>query len=255
MRLLIILSAVTLALSACMDGAPSPPPNQPEHPLLDDLAPPPLNSPLRQAQIKHDAAQPQLAAGDQPALMVVQDGAAFSGQLIAPGTFAVTADQIEFQPDDAAPLTVMYRLPDAMGNIAETRGTGRLQLLDRSGPAGANRIVVLTREDTVVFGEIWQRSAGPLNVSLSDRLRLVQTETRVAERTGDYTPVDLALYDGEELIADLPIGESSEISTPGGDLSFFLETSQLFESAQDMADQYAREYILHVWVSTTENQQ
>ena len=249
MRKLIIFSAVALALSACTDSVPSPPANQPDHPMLDNLKPPPLNSPIRLSEVKHDTVRPQLAAGDQPTLMILQDDALFSGQMTARGTFIIAAEQIEFQPDEATPLQVLFRMPREMGTLIEARGTGRLQLLERSGPEGADRVVVLSREDAVVFGEIWQRSAEPLNVALNGRWHLMQTETGAAEKPGSYTPVDLALYDGEESIAVLPIGELTEIPTSNGDLMVFVETSHLFDPEQETTDQYPREYILHVWLA------
>jgi len=255
MRSLTMLSALALILIACTDRAPSPPADQPVHPLLDDLDPPPLNRPIRPVQVRHDAAKLQLVEGDQPALLIVQGGNAYAGQMSASGTFTVSRNRIDFEPVDAEPLTIMYRLPDAIGSIADATGTGQLQLLDRSGPAGADRLVVLRRNGDVLFGEVWQRSAEPLTIVLSKRLRLVQTELREDDKAGDYTPMDLALYDGDDPIANLSVGKPVRASTSAGNLSVYVEASYLFESETETAGQYPREYILHAWLGTAENQE
>lgn len=248
MKHYIIICAFMMTLVACTDSDPRPPQPLPDHQLFQGLEAPPLNKPLRPVAIKPEDITPALPRDEQAAILVTQNDKAFAGELQRVGSVTVEADSITFEPGgEGVPLRIRYRLPQGMSPLPAIRGAAQLQLRALSSPAGADQLVILTHMERLLFSEVWQRAVQPLRIKLHDNLYLVQAPTPELARVG-YTQADVALYEGEKLLAQLPLGKALPVESSAGTLQVYVETSHHFIPTSADAEQYPEEYILRAWL-------
>jgi len=220
-----------------------------DHPLLQGLTPPPVNMPIRLPTGPREQVRPQLPDDGEPVLLIVRDGAPFTGTVQQRGRFAVRDDVIEFRTasEQQSVLRMLYRLPEALEPLARGTFEGTLELQETGGPEGANRQLLVRSNETIQLGEVWQSRSAPLEVALGQRVQLVQTP--IAQRTErGQVPVEVQVVDNGEVIATLPVGEATDVQTSEGGLTFYPLTSQYMATGEGQLAQYPDQYTLHVWI-------
>jgi hypothetical protein len=247
-RVLVLFTLGSLVLAAC--GAqvpPTPPPDQPTHPLLDGLEPPPLNQPVTVTGIPVEPPDVQLPEDDRPALFLLQNGNVFSGEYQASGRLLVSPSLIEITPEDQPPLQILYRAPGGMNELPETTVEGEVSVAELSRPEAADREVIVRDEKGLLFLEVWQNSEEPIQVDTGSDLQFVQ-EAVDPGQTGEYTEANLTALSGNEPIAQIPVGDPVTLETSEGVFQVFVEVSHLFTPAPTDQGQHPMSYILHVWM-------
>jgi hypothetical protein len=245
-RQMIIALGLVAALVACRPD-PKPPPDQPKHVLLEGLQPPPLNTPIHQPSEKEQATPVQLPPGPASALVAIRDGRPFAGDATLTGRLTISGDRIRIDPTTGSSLELFYRLPSGLQSPDALAGDGTIEIHERSGPASADRRVLVRSGSKGILGEIWQRSAKPPSLDLGNGVRLVQSAVRGSPRTG-YTEAPLAMLEGGRVVGQVPIGRATEIQTGSGRYVVFAEISHLLTPSAGDFGQVEGGYILRAWV-------
>jgi len=240
LRIVLVLCAVT---PGCK---PRPPKDQPRHPLLDGLRPPPVNRPLDAVPQREPLSKPQLPAGKASALLILREGAPFVGTLEASGQLSGQTGRLRLVIRGEPPLEVMYRLPPGLDSLLIAEGEGTVTVIERSTPGGMDQRLMVRREGHLLLGEIWQRSVRPLVLELGDGLQLSQRPTQPAG--GFYTEVPLLAAAGKRTMVTIPIGKPTSITAAGVAFVVYVEVSHLATPSEADAGQVAGGYILHAWV-------
>ncbi len=251
MRTLAILAALALTMIACQ-VEPQPPADQPQHPLLENLEPPPLNRPVTVTTKPGEQVAPRLPAGEQAALLLLQDGRPFSGTLRASGELTVGDSVIDFRPAQGAALQILYRTPRGLPSLRAESRPGRLDVVERSRPEGADRRVVVSDDAGLVLAQIWRSSPRPLQVELPGGLALAQASVAPQDTAAGYTEVPLQARVRGERVATLAIGQAVSVRTGAGPVQVLTEVSHRFVPDDPQTAQYPGGYILHVWVTRSE---
>ena len=145
-----VLLVVSMAgVVACGTTDPEPPKDRPRHPLLDNLKPPPLNRPVAAAPIPVDGAA--LPGGNRPALLLLKDGRPFQGVVTSQGRITTRANRIEFASEGRSPIQILYRLTQGLSPIPEGEASGHATLLERSSPAGPDRLVLIRSDRSSAY--------------------------------------------------------------------------------------------------------
>jgi hypothetical protein len=226
---------------------------EPVHALLQDVSPPPYNRPARVAPVVQPAPtppQPRLPPDDQPAVLILRGDQPFSGQLETRGTISISEQSIRFEPDTGTPLTILYRPPEQFAELPRTVVEGRLTVREQSGPAGADRLLLVRSPGGLVFGEIWQRAADPISVEVTPGVRVRQSRVLEGRTEPGFNLAEVDVYDGERPVAALMPGQRARVRTSAGDLEMLLQTSHWFQPSEAEADQYPAEYVLHLWLTS-----
>lgn len=247
---IMVFFALSLTGSACVASAPEPPDDQPEHAVLEGLEAPPLNRPLLAQAAQAEPAAPARFQPGSPVLIVTVDGAPFSGRLNASGTVSVSDSIIEFTLDDQRSVRILYRAPAPMTALRVGDGVGALRLMDRSGPAGADRTLAIDRNGALLMSEIWQSDAEPIRFELGSGLTLQQGRVEAAPTQGAVAaPLDV--QDAGDAVARVSIGEVTTVQGRAGAYQVFVETSQL-SARTDPDGQFGGGYVLHAWIFRVE---
>lgn len=242
-----IVALVLVTIIVACRPEPKPPPDQPKHVLLNGLKPPPLNKPIHQPSEKQQAAPAQLPEGPASALIVVRDGRPFAGTVNLTGRLTIGANRIRIDPTQGGSLELLYRLPVGVPSLKAQTGNGAIDIVERTGPGGADQRVLVRSESKPVLAEIWQRSAKPLSLDLGNGVRLVQLPAPGPAKTG-YTETQLNLLEGARAVGQVPIGRVTEFQTASGRYAVFAEVSHLFAPSPADAGQVEGGYILRAWV-------
>lgn len=236
----------TVGLSAC-GGATFDPAPRSRDPVLEKLEPPPLNLP------RHTAARPQgppdparmpaLPPGDRPAIVVRTTELLDAKTLASPGLVTSKKGEIEFAPENRAGIRIYFRLPRELPSPPELSHTGTLALVDRTGPAGPVRQVIVSVDGMPLIGEVRLKSPTPINFALAPGLELRQ------QRRPDRGSGDVAVEIGGETRKPqlLTTRGVTEVATAGGVLLVFVGASYVVD-LPDPTGQYPDGYILHAWV-------
>ncbi len=245
-HLFLALALVTVGTSCRRE--PKPPADRPDHALLRDLEPPPLNTPVKRppGQQQQDA-QVQLPPGPASALIAARRGRPFAGTATLNGRVTISADRIRIEPQAGDTVELLYRLPPGLPSLPAGAGNGSIQITERSGPGGADRRVIVSRDARLLLAEIWQRSPQPLVVDLGNGLRLVQQPARAASDQ-PYADAPLRAVDRAGAGVAVPIGRATEIQTAAGRYIVLAEISSLFTPSPSDAGQVEGGYILRAWV-------
>lgn len=242
-----VLTMGLAGVVACGGGGPEPPADQPRHPLLDNLQPPPLNRPVVDVPIP--TAAPSLPPGDRPALLLVSQGRRFHGTATLAGRVVASKGRVEFTSPDRPPLQILYRLPAGLRALPDVDAKGSVTLLERTNPGGPNRQVLIRTDGALLLAHVWLTSPKPLAVTLDEAagLRLVQLPVRRATPDGLLADAQVEVFDG-----DLRAGAAANrVLTPirarTGSFQAFVETSRL-AYASGRTDQRDGRYILEAWV-------
>lgn len=243
---IMLLAALSVTVSACIRTAPEPPEDHPEHALLTELEAPPLNRPLVATSVKPKPIPPVRFQEDVPMLLVTEDGVPFTGQFESTGRVSVSDSLILFESDDERSFQILYRTPLQMSALRKGEGVGSIRLIDRSGPAAANRALTIQRERMLLMGEIWRSDTEPIRFEFDPDVVLQQSGSRTAQANGAVAvPLDV-LYEGRPM-ARAPIGKVSEVRVRSGSYQIFVETSHL-SGPTDPPGQFGDGYVLHAWV-------
>lgn len=245
----VALSAVLIAAAVVLNTALAPQQTEREHPLLDNLQAPPVNTPVQVPVFAREQVRPQLPDDGQPAVLVLQGNMPFRGSLTARGMVAVQPNALDFRPtsEEQEPIRILYRLPDRMEPLAQSNFEGAIEVREASGPAGSDRQLIVRGDNIIRFGEIWQSRPEPIDIALSPNVRIVQAASSQRQERG-YTPVEVQVVDNRETVATLSIGEVNEVETSEGMLTIYPSTSQYLNTGDDQLAQYPSQYTLHVWI-------
>ncbi len=242
----IILIILAMAVAAGCGKEPQPMKPLPDHPLLKTLkTPPPLNKPSGHALAAKEATR-VLAKEDASIVLMLQDNKMLSGDLRYQGTIEMTNESIRFQDKKGAGMQILYRLPKELGDISPVSEPVELYLRDRSGPAGAQQRMVLSKKQRLLLGQTWERSASPLNVSFAGNLALRQKA--VASPKAGYTEAQVSLFEKDRALAVIPVGKPTQVQTASGPVVVLVEISQYFQPTSKDKDQYPAQYILKAWI-------
>lgn len=241
-RCLLVLS-VTGAV-ACGSSSPKPPADQPRHPLLDALAPPPLNRPA--AAVPLPTGEPSLPAGGGPGLLLVSERRPFRGVLTGDGRVTTRPERVEFASSGRAPVQILYRLPKGLPAISEWDGNGRVTLVERSSTAGPDRLVLVRSERGLLLAHVWVKSAGPAIAELGDGLRLVRAIRPVIAARQVAPEPGVEVLDGGQSVSVIPRGTPTRIETRVGAFDVLVETNRPVYSMEP--DRRGAEYVTKVWL-------
>lgn len=242
-RTLLILTC-GLVLTACGARTPQPPEDRPEHAVLEGVEAPPLNRPLA-AQPVRTPQVPETLQDGPGVVRVTVNGATFKGQLDETGELSVTDTAISLATADQRAIRIQYRAPSELTALPVRSGPGALRLLDRSGPEGADRVMVVRQGGALRLGEVWQSNAEPIRFDLGGSLVLQQRGTDTPGSGAVEVPVDV--LDGGRAVARVPIGEATQVQTRSGIYQVFVRASHLSASSQP-AGQFGDGYVLNAWV-------
>lgn len=242
---MIVAVAVIGTVAGC-GRDPKPPANQPGDPLLSGLEPPPLNTPLHEPPgERQQVSAPQLPPGPASVLLVTRGGRPFIGVANLTGRLTVAANRIRIEPAQDSALEILYRLPAGLSLRTGTTN-GSIAVTERSGPGGADQLVVVRSESRLALAEIWQRSLKPLSVDLGSSLRLQQRLARAV--AAGYAEAPLDVLDNGRVLSRAPIGRLTRIEASAGRYVVLAEVSHLFTPATSDAEQFGAGYILRAWV-------
>jgi hypothetical protein len=163
------------------------------------------------------------------------------------GRLTISADRIRIEPQAGDTLELLYRLPSGLPNLPAGAGNGSVQITENSGPGGADRRVIVSRDTRLLLAEIWQRSPRPFVVDLGNGLRLVQQPVR-APSDQPYAEAPLRAVDRAGAGVAVPIGRATEIQTAAGRYVVLAEISNLFTPSPSDAGQVEGGYILRAWI-------
>src|SRR5688572_2569676 len=104
---LIIAITLLIATAACRRD-PKPPPDRPDHALLRDLEPPPVNKPIEQRPAQQQEARAQLPAGSAAALMPTRNGRPFVGAATLTGRLTITPDRVRLDAGADSAIELLY---------------------------------------------------------------------------------------------------------------------------------------------------
>ncbi len=245
-RYMIVAAGLACTMAACR-REPAPPVNQPKDRLLTGLRPPPLNRPIHQTADSQHAASVQVPAGPASALIVIRDGRSFLGVANLTGRLSISADRIRIEPNQGSPLELMYRLPAGVPALKADSGTGALSVVERTGPGGADRQVIVRLASGPLLAEMWRGSPRPLQLDLGNGVRLVQRAAYARAGAG-YTEVPLEVTEAGRVVARVPLGRPTAIQAASGRYVAFAEVSHVFRPREADAGQVEGGYILRAWV-------
>ena len=248
MRILGVLVSVILA--GCGRGAPAPPTKQPEHPLLRTLRPPPLNLPVKSAQIPSES--PGLPPGNEPALLVVSEGSPFQGSATLSGRLTVGSGMVEITAQDKRRLQILYRLPEGLPALPSADVNGELSIIERSGPGGPNRRIILRSDGSLLLAQIWLRSSEPATMQLGDGLRIAQRPVQRSTSGPRLVEVLVEVAGGDTAPAAISVRKPAQVRTRSGVLQAFVESSH-FAYWAGPTDKHDGRYILKAWVVHSRN--
>jgi hypothetical protein len=240
----ILLLAATIALCGCSSGERSAWAAPPARVGLSKN--PPVNLP-RTPQVP-DSSQPsapRLPQGDFPAALVLDAGNVFSGELISSGELVVDAQKIEFVGDDKRRISIVHRLPPALGIAASRKGRGEVRLRENRGPDTIDRTNIVRVGNDIVFGEVWVSGPMPIAVDLGHQLSLRQATA--AKRVEGYTEVSVELFERGKPLARLPVGRPTAVRTSQGTVNALVEISHIRVAAPGSDAVYPAMFILRVW--------
>lgn len=246
--LLAMLAFVSTAASCRRE--PRPPADQPKDPALSGLQPPPLNKPVHQPGDRRPAAAPQLPAGSASALIVVRDGRQFFGDVTVTGRVTAEANRIRIEPVNDRPIEILYRVPSTVRPPVAAPAQGDIRIVERSGPGGADRLVLVRLGTQLTLGEIWKRGPEPILVDLGDRLQLAQQPLSPTPSTvqSSYSEAPLNIVADGRVIARATLGQSTAVQTASGQYHVVVEVSHRFTPSDADKNQVEGGYILRAWV-------
>jgi hypothetical protein len=241
-RCLLVLS-VTGAV-ACGSGSPKPPADQPRHPLLEALGPPPLNRPVTAVPLP--AGEPVLPAGGGPVVLLVSEGRPYRGVLTGDGRVTTRPGRVEFASSGRAPIQILYRLPQGLPAVAEWDANGSATLVERSSTAGPDRLVLVRSDRGLLLAHVWVKSAGPAIAELGDGLRLVRAiRPLIAAREVAPEP-GVEVLDGGQSVGVVPRATPTRVETRAGAFDVLVETNRPVYSKE--SDGRGAEYVTKVWL-------
>ena len=124
-------------------------------------------------------------------------------------------------------------MPAGLATLSARAMTGRLQVMEQSGPEGAHRYVTAAEDQDLLFTEFWQSSPEPHVLDLGNGPRIVQVEPgQQPGPAGGYTEVELRGYEGDRLIATIPIGQPTVLRTNTGQFQAYVEVSDLLTTPE-----------------------
>ncbi len=243
----VLLMALSLATAAgCGRGGPQPPPGQPRDPLLANLKPPPLNLPVTPRPVPAEG-NPRLPPGRRSALLVFSEGPSLGETRTVAGQLAITPGRIQCTAQGQPPINVLYRLPQGLSDLRASSGNGRIVVIDQTTPGTRYRQVLISRDDSLVLGEIGLKSSEPLTADLGVGLRLNQMRASIATGSQALAPAAVQVFAGDKLVATISAAVPTKIETPAGTFQVFVETSHLaYSSAPNQ--QHPGGYVLEAWV-------
>lgn len=246
------LAILGLFVASCVPTAVTPPDDQPEHPLLDNLEPPPLNLPVEFEPAEIEPVKPELPEDDSAGLILLLGDDPLVGVFSASGRLQVTEELIELEPSEGEALRILYRLPTDMVGLLERSGRGSADVTEFSGPQGADRLTIVMDERALLFAEVWRTSKQPHKIELAQGLTLAQEPVGAEDRQKGYTEVELLVFDGDGNVTPIPVGEPTILKTKVGEYQILAEVSHLLITEDSELDQFGSGYILHVWVVRVE---
>jgi hypothetical protein len=229
-------------LLACNGSDAQRPADQPRHPLLEKLAPPPVNMPVGRTPVPQPPGPPALPAGTSPALVIVSDGRAFRGALTRSGRFKWSPGRLELVAEGASPLQVLYRLPDGLEPPIDGDATGTVRVSERSDAAGPDRQLVVRGDRSLLLAQIWVASDAPVRADLGDGMRIIQ---RAVTPPAPGADVPVELLDGDLALAVLPRSKSMPATGRTGSFQVLVETSHVTYPSQPESP---RRYLLKAWI-------
>jgi len=173
----------------------------------------------------------------------------FSGELMSSGELAVDAQKIEFFGDDKRHISIVHRLPPALGIAAPRKGRGDVWLRENRGPDSIERANIVRIGNDIVFGEVWLSGPTRIAVDLGHQLSLRQPPA--ARGVEGYTEVSAALFERDKQLARLPVGRATAVRTSQGTVNALVEISHIRVAAPGSDAVYPTTYILRVWFGPT----
>ena len=247
-----ILALVIAAASAGCAAEPDPPPGQPQHVLLNELEPPPLNRPTAPSSVRADEPPPQAAPGDTPGVFAFREGRLIVGTIEVAGNVSVEPAVIRVQPESGAPIELRYRLPAGLSVPAPRSGAGRAAITQQTSPAATDRRVLVSIGEQPVLAEIWQQRSQPLEFEIGPGIRLVQGEA--VSGNGQYAEAPVTVVDGGRTLVRVPIGEPVVVQSSAGPVRVLVQVTHLFTPSPADAGQVEGGYILRAWAVAAANQ-
>jgi hypothetical protein len=171
-----------------------------------------------------------------------------TGVLDVRGRLTVAPGRISIEPAGDSAVELLYRLPTGVPGLRADTGTATLNLVERSGPAGADRQLVLRSTEGTLLAEIWQLAPKPLAFDLRNGVRLVQQSVRAPGDSSRYIEVPLDAVEGARVLARIPIGRPTLIQANSGRWVVFAEISHLYTPGTADAGQVRGGYILRAWI-------
>jgi hypothetical protein len=224
-----------IGVAGCGPRSPEPPRNQPRDPLFAGLKAPPLNPPATYFTAAPIDGSPDLPAGTRPALALVSAGHLVRVVGDLPARVTAREGRIEAQSSDGRRVDVLYRLPAGLAAPPDLIAPGGLAVAERSIGSGVpGRQVTVRSEGSPLLAQVSLSGPRPLTASLGGGLRLVQRPVEGERGAGDVT-VDA--FDGDQLVATIPLAKATQLHARAGVYQSFVETSR-FQSS----------YILEAWV-------
>ena len=195
-----------IGAAGCGPRSPEPPRNQPRDPLFAGLKAPPLNSPATYFTAAPIDGSPDLPAGTQPALALVSAGHLVRVVGDLPARVTARGGRIEAQSSDGRRVDVLYRLPAGLAAPPDLIAPGGLAVAERSVGSGVpGRQVTVRSEGSPLLAQV--SLSGPRPVSAS-----------------------LGAFDGDRLVATIPLARATEVRARAGLYQSFVETSR-FQSS------------------------
>jgi hypothetical protein len=243
MHLRVLVGSMLIAgFPACGPSEAQAPAVSPQHPLLEQLAPPPVNMPVGRTQVPPPTGLPALPPGTRPALVIISDGRSFRGALTRSGRFKWSPGRVELFTEGASPLQVLYRLPNGLEPPIDGDVAGTLSVSERSDAAGPDRQLVVRGDRSLLLAQIWVASDTPVRADLGDGMRIVQRAV-TPPVAGAEVPVELV--DGDLAVAVLPPSKAIPATGRTGGFQVLVETSRLTYPSRP---EEPRRYILKAWV-------
>jgi len=226
-----------IGAAGCGPRSPEPPPNQPRDPLFARLKAPPLNPPAIYFTAAPIDGSPDLPAGAQPALALVSAGHLVRVVGDLPARVTARGGRIEAQSADGRRIDVLYRLPAGLAVPPDLIAPGGLAVAERSSGSGVpGRQVTVRSEGSPLLAQVSLSGPRPVSASLGGGLRLVQRPIEGEQSVGDVT-VDA--FDGDRLVATIPLAKATEVRARAGIYQSFVETSR-FQSSYTLVAWFVR---------------